>query len=257
MIRPLTSRFAELSGHTIVLVLATWMALLVPHAVQAQAIHAVTESTPYGYLRDGKPVGPANELVEMSLQRAGLSDYRISIYPWARSYDMALKEPNVLIYLIARTPPREALFKWAGEFIRIQYHFYKLKDRQDIVVRTLDDARTYSVGVMRDDVRHQYLQAKGFNKLVISGENIDNFRKLVSRQVQLVPLPDRDAAQLCEDTKFDCSGLERVYTLDELSTSLYMAYSRSTPDELVARTRSAFEKLKAEGVVKRLMDRRP
>jgi polar amino acid transport system substrate-binding protein len=233
------------------------MVLLAPWAARAQAIHAVTEATPYGYLRDGKPAGPANELVELSLQRAGLSDYRISIYPWARSYDLALKEPNVLIYLIARTPPREALFKWAGEFIRIQYHFYKLKDRQDISVRTLDDARNYSVGVMRDDVRHQYLQAKGFTKLVVSGENLDNFRKLLSRQVQLLPLPDRDAAQLCEDTKFDCSGLERVYTLDEMSTSLYMAYSRTTPDEVVARTKTAFDKLKAEGVVKRVMEQRP
>ena len=148
------------------------------------------------------------------------------------------------------------MFKWAGEFIRIQYHFYKLRDRPDIVVRSLDDARAYTVGVVRDDVRHQYLQARGFTRLVVSGQNLDNFRKLVNRQVHLVPLPEGDVAQMCELAAFDCGQLERLYTLDEITSSLQMAYSRSTPDAVVDRTRAAFQRLAAEGVVKRVMDRK-
>jgi polar amino acid transport system substrate-binding protein len=229
-------------------------ATLAAPAVHAQAVHAVSESTAYTYLQDGKPAGPAMELVELSLQKAGLSGYRVSIYPWARSYDLALKEPNVLIFLIARTPARESLFKWAGEFMRIQYHFYKLRDRRDITIKSLDDARAYTVGVMRDDVRHQYLQARGFNKLVVSGQPLDNFRKLLNRQVQIVPLPDADVAQMCEQAPFDCSRLERLYTLDEITSSLQMAYSLSTPDAVVERTRAAFQKLVAEGRVKRVME---
>lgn len=231
-------------------------ALLAWVPVRAQSVHVVSESTPYTYMQDGRPAGRAMELVELSLRQAGLADYRVNIYPWARTYDLALKEPNVLIFLIARTPAREPLFKWAGEFIKIQYHFYKLRDRADIVVRSLDDARAYTVGVMRDDVRHQYLQARGFTRLVVSGQNLDNFRKLVNRQVQLVPLPEGDVGQMCELAAFDCGQLERLYTLDEITSSLQMAYSLSTPDAVVDRTRVAFQKLAAEGVVKRVMDRK-
>lgn len=224
-----------------------------PAPAAAQTVRAVTEATTYTYLRDGRVSGPATQLVETALHNAGI-DHQINLYPWARAYDMAAKEPNVLIFLIARTPAREPLFKWAGEFMTIRYHLYKLKERQDIVVKTLEDARQYSTGVLRDDVRHQYLLSKGFTKLVVSSENLDNFRRLVNGQVQLVPMPESDVAQACAQTAVDCNRLERVYTLDEITSSVYMAYSRSTPDAIVKRTRVAFDKLKADGAVKKAME---
>lgn len=229
--------------------------LLASLAAQAQPLQVVTEHSPYSFVRDGRVAGVATEVVEASLREAGLRDYRIASYPWARAYDMALNRPNVLIYLIARTPAREQLFKWVGEFMPMEYHFYRLRERTDVTVRTLDDARRHAIGVTRDDLRHQYLRSKGFTRLVVSGENLDNFRKLLHGQVDLVPLPALDAQTLCAETRFDCSRLERVLTLDELTIGLYMAYSRSTPDATVARTRAAFEKLRAAGTVRALMAR--
>lgn len=228
--------------------------LSVPVA-QAQSIRAVTEATSYSFLKDGKVAGPATEVVELSLKRAGLTDYRINLYPWARSYDMALKESNVLIYLIARTPAREKQFKWAGEIMTIQYHFYKLKGRH-VVLKNLEDARDFTIGVMRDDVRHQYLKAKGFTRLVVSAQQEDNFSKLLSGQVDLVPLPDDDALFLCRETHFSCENLEKTITLDEMSSGLYMAYSSSTPDAIVERTQVAFEKLRTAGIIKKIMEKK-
>jgi polar amino acid transport system substrate-binding protein len=222
--------------------------------VAAEPIKAVTETSAFTYAKDGKVIGPASQIVETTLQRAGLTGYSMSLYPWARAYDMALREPNVLIYLIARTPAREDQFKWAGEFMRIDYHLYKLRSHKDIVVRNLEDAKSYTIGVMRDDVRHEYLQAQGFNKLVVSSQNADNFKKLVNGQVQLVPMPERDAMLLCEEAHVDCNSLEKIYLLNAMSTGIYMAYSKSTPDDIVQRTRSAFDKLKADGTVARLMN---
>lgn len=223
-------------------------------AAHAQAIRGVTEESGYTWLSAGRVLGPASEVVAATMQRAGFTDYRAGIYPWARAYDMALQEPNVLIFMIARTPQREDRFKWAGEFMRIEYHLYKLRTDTEVVVRTLQDAKAYSVGVMRDDVRQQYLQSQGFTRLVVSAQNGDNFRKLLHRQVQLVPMPERDVRQLCEESHIDCAVmLEKVYTLDALSTGLFMAYSKATPDDVVARTRAAFEKVKADGTLARLM----
>lgn len=219
----------------------------------AQSIRGVTEDSTYSYLSGGRVAGPVSEVVDATMQRAGFADYRAGIYPWARAYDMALQEPNVLIFLIARTPAREAQFKWVGEFMRLDYHLYKLRTDRDVVVRTLADARAYSIGVVRDDMRQQYLQAQGFTRLVVSAQNSESFRKLLNRQVQLVPLSERDAERFCEDAHVDFGLLERAYTLDGLSVGLYMAYSRSTADEVVLRTRSAYEKLKADGTVARLM----
>ncbi|MCB1974474.1 MAG: hypothetical protein KDE65_08450, partial [Burkholderiaceae bacterium] len=81
-----------------------WIFWVATAASQAQPIRAVTETTPYTYIEGDKVVGTATEVVELTLQRAGLKDYSVHLYPWARAYDMALKEPGVLIFLIARTP---------------------------------------------------------------------------------------------------------------------------------------------------------
>jgi len=231
-------------------------ASLLVTSLHAQTLKVVAEASSYVVLKDGKVAGPASEIVEASLQNAGLTDHRIGIYPWARAYDMALQEPNVLIYLIARTPARETQFKWAGEFMRLEYHLYKLRERQDIAVRKLEDARRYSIGVMRDDLRQQYLKDQGFERLITSSQNVDNFRKLLSGQVELVPLPESDAQAFCTEAGIPFAKLEKVLTLDALTTGIYMAYSKATPDETVARTKAAFDKLKADGTVGRLMNTR-
>jgi len=180
----------------------------------------------------------------------------VHLYPWARAYDMALKEANVLIFLIARTPARERQFQWAGEIMKIQYHLYRLKSHP-LDIGTLEAAKAYTIGVMRDDVRQQYLRAKGFERLVVSAQSLDNFRKLLRGQVDLVPLTTDDAASLCQQTGFDCANLVRVLTLDEASTGLYMAYSLQTPLDVVRRTQAAFDQLKSQGQVQRTMERTP
>ena len=229
---------------------------MVPAWCQAQTIQAVTEITPYTYVEGTKVAGTATEVVELTLQRAGLTDYTLRLYPWARAYDMALKEPGVLIFLIARTAARESQFRWTGEIMKIQYHLYRLKSRP-LNITTLESAKAYTIGVMRDDVRQQYLRSKGFERLVVSAQPLDNFRKLLRGQVDLVPLTTGDAGLLCQQAPFDCAGLERVLTLDEASAGLYMAYSLQTPPDVVQRTQQAFDRLKAEGVVQRIMERAP
>lgn len=232
-----------------------WIAFfigLLSAVAHAGPVRVVTEETAYSYLEDGKVSGPATEVVEATLKRAGLDGYLIGMYPWARAYDMALQEPDVLVYLIARTSEREALFRWVGEIMRIDYHFYKLRERDDIRVPNLEAAKDYRVGVLRDDVRHQYLQANGFAKIVVAAHNSDNFKRLLHGQVDLVPMPEQDMLTMCEEAGIDPASVERVFT-PNTSTQLYMAYSRQTDDGTVLRTQAAFERLQDEGEVTRIM----
>ncbi|GGJ98403.1 substrate-binding periplasmic protein [Pseudomonas matsuisoli] len=220
------------------------LAVFIAGPTHAERILAVTESSSYTYLENGKVSGPATRVVEATLQKAGLTDYEVTLYPWARAYDMALREPNVLIYVIARTPEREHLFKWVGKMDDTRPQFYKLADREDIHVGALEEASHYRVGVIRDDMRHQYLEQQGFERLVLSAQNSDSFRKLVNGQVDLLPLPEREARRLAVEANVDFSILQPVFSLDALSTQLYLAYSVSTSDAIVERTRQAFEQVR-------------
>ena len=234
-------------------VLTVSLLALICLQASAATLQVVTEDSSYSSLENGKVSGVASEIVEKTLARAGITDYHMALYPWARAYDMARLEPNVLIYPIIRSSEREPLFKWVGELDQVMPMFYKLRARRDIAVATLEDARHYSVGVVRDDSRQEYLESKGFNKMVVSATNLDNLRKLLSGQVALVPLPEREAREQCKDLNIAFEELEAVYTLDELSKGLYVALSAATPEDTVKRIAAAFAQLKDDGTVAKLL----
>jgi len=222
-------------------------------AAQADTLQVVTEDSSYSEFKDGKVVGVASEIVEKALAEAGITDYHMALYPWARAYDMARLEANVLIYPIIRSSEREPLFNWVGELDHVTPMFYKLRERRDVVVKDLQDAKNYTVGVVRDDSRQEYLEGKGFNRMVVSANNLDNLRKLISGQVALVPLPEREAREQCEDLHVAFEDLESVYTLDELSKGLYVALSLKTPQDTVKRITAAFAQLKDDGTLAKVM----
>ena len=234
-------------------VLATFLMLFVCLNAGAATLQVVTEDSSYSALDGDKVVGVASEVVELTLANAGITDYHMALYPWARAYDIARLEANVLIYPMIRSSAREGLFKWVGELEHVMPSFYKLRKRRDVRVTDLQDASHYTVGVVRDDSRQQYLEGKGFSRMVVSANNLDNLRKLISGQVELIPMPEREAREQCADLHIDFEDLESVFTLDELSKGLYVALSASTPDETVQRITAAFARLKQNGTVDRVI----
>lgn len=223
----------------------------------AQTIEALSEDSSYTYIHDGKVAGVGSQVVAALLTEAGLTDFHLAIYPWARAYDRALREPDVLIYPILRTPEREALFKWVGQLDWVVPALYRLRSTSGVRVASLQEARTYSVGVVRDDYREKYLRDEGFNRLVVSANNLENFNRLLNGQVQLVPMPERDARKLCADAHIPFETLEKAYTMDALTKESYIAFSRSTSDDVVLRAQAAFDQLKRSGEVKRLLEPSP
>jgi polar amino acid transport system substrate-binding protein len=107
---------------------------------QALKIKVVTEDTfPIQYLEKGQVLGPATDLVKSVLAEAGLP-YSIEVLPWARAYNIALNEPNTMIYSLARTEQREGLFQWIGSVMRLNYYLVgmeSLKLSQPITLESL------------------------------------------------------------------------------------------------------------------------
>jgi len=219
----------------------------------AEPLQVVTEDSSYSFLENGKVAGAASKIVEMTLARAGLDDYSMTLYPWARAYDIARLEPNVLIYPIIRSQEREPLFNWIGELEQLTQTFYRLRSRRDIVVNNLADAANYTVGVVRDDARQQYLESKGFHKMVVSANNMDNLRKLLNGQIVLLPMPEREAREQCAELHIPFEELESVYTLEGSSKALYIAMSASTPPQIVQRVTAAYKQLKDDGTVAKVL----
>jgi polar amino acid transport system substrate-binding protein len=193
----------------------------------------------------------STEVVQAVLKELQL-DVSIQVMPWARAYDLALRESNVLIYSIARTPERESLFQWVGTIAPTRWYLYSLADRP-IVLKSLSDARGHQIATVNRDVGEQYLLSQGFqmgDELQSSNKYEQNFRKLKVDHVELWISNELNALYLTRRYGEDPERLLiRSLELPELSRSgLSMAFSKETSTEIVERFRSGLEAIRRNGV---------
>ncbi len=219
---------------------------------------------PYQMQEKDRPLtGVSVELVRMMLKEAG-ADLKIEVYPWARAYSMAQRQENVMLFSILRNPQREKLFKWVDTLHPFHVNFYRLKNRPDIVVNTLDDARKYKIGVLRDDSRNIFLRSQGF------GGNLDevtldsqNIKKLFLGRIDLLPsdplvlsywfkVMSNDPASV---QKYDMKNVESIYHIAEADGENYVAMSPQTDDRVVKHFRRALNRVKTSPQYQQLLDK--
>ena len=227
------------------------------YSAHAQEVTIVTENyPPYHYEKNGAVVGQGTETVRAVLDVLNI-EANIEIYPWARAYYMALNNKNTLIYGIARTPQRENLFKWIGVSSPVRYCLFALTSRNDIHVNTLEDAKQYTIGTVRDDIIEQYLMENGFKireHIEPNSSYEANLKKLVNKRVDLWGLVDLTAYYLVKSNHYPKSIIKEVYCLKGISSEgAYMAFSRNTPDALVDRFREALKIIKEDGTYDRIL----
>ena len=229
------------------------------YSAHAQEIAIVTENyPPYHYEHNGVVVGQGTETVQAVLDVLNIKA-RIEIYPWARAYYMALHHKNTLIFGIARTTQRESLFKWIGVSSPVRYCLFALTSRNDIRVRTLEDAKRYKIGTVRDDIVELYLLQNGFQIRTNIEPNSSfeaNFKKLTNQRIDLWGVADLAAHYIAQSNRYPKSIIKEVYYLKTLSAGgAYMAFSKNTPDDLVDRFREALKKIKADGTYDRILSK--
>jgi polar amino acid transport system substrate-binding protein len=221
-------------------------------AVAGSDLRIVTEElAPYNMTQGGQITGMSTEVVQAVMKEVGVQA-PIHSMPWARAYDIALNDDNVLIYSITRTPQREKLFKWVGVIAPTHWYLFARADR-GLSLRTLDDARKLQVATVNEDVGEQYLASKGFaigKNLQSSNRYEFNYEKLKLGRVDLWIANELNALYLARQAGDDPERLMvRAFDLTELATDggLNMAFSVKTPDATVERFRKALETVRRNG----------
>ncbi|MEM8496608.1 MAG: hypothetical protein AAF542_01215 [Pseudomonadota bacterium] len=217
--------------------------LIVPIALSESAVSVMTEATPFTLQTEPVTVdGEATVFVKRVLERAQIN-YELSFIPWKRSYRYAQTRDNILIYPIARTKARSKDFIWIGKIIPINYYLFKLRERSDLKLASIDDARSLSIGVVNDHVHHEYLVSEGFSNIQPVNSSAQNLRKLLRKRIDLFPISAGGLLPLCAQISIDCKLLEPALALEDFSDGLYMAYSKNSDPHIVLRTQRAYEAL--------------
>lgn len=252
-------RIAAMSASIRYVLLAVSLAMFLPTAARAAGgIEVVTEEMPpYNMTENGKVTGFSTDIVRAVMKEAGI-DAPIQVMPWARAYDRALSVPNVLIYSIARTPEREALFEWVGPIAPTNWYIYSLAERP-VTLHSLEDARGQKIATVNMDVGQQFLLSRGFKmgtELQSTSRYENNYRMLKIEHVGLWISNELNAIYLMRQNGDDPEkALVRSLPLPELSSpeGLSLAFSKGTSPAIVERFRQALQTVRRNGTYDSVM----
>ncbi|WP_411836018.1 substrate-binding periplasmic protein [Pseudomonas chlororaphis subsp. aurantiaca] len=245
----------------LLLVLASASVLFAAGARAAQtpdtSLVLLTENfPPYNMAKNGKNFaqgeninGIAVDIVREMFKRAGIN-YSLTLrFPWERIYKLALEQPGYGVFVTARLPDREPLFKWVGP-IGPDDWILLARDDSKIALQSLEQARKYRIGAYKGDAIAETLAKQGLKPQVVLKDQ-DNARKLVGGQIDLWATGDPAGRYLARQE--GVTGLKTVLRFH--SAQLYLALNKEVPDETVARLQAALDQLREEGVVEEIMGR--
>ncbi len=205
-----------------------------------------TEFPPYQYIKNQMIDGVATEIVKEVIKTAHLKA-DIKVYPWARAYKIAQREPDVIIYSIGKTPEREKLFKWIGTIVPYNVYFWRLHDRKDIRINSLVEAKKYIAGGVVDDIKALELQKMGFESgknLELVGSDETNIKKLFAGRIDIMPYDELSFPYRVSMAGHDFSRLVRLIQIDSISHDLYVAASLQTSDDIVKKLQDSLTAFK-------------
>ncbi len=210
------------------------------------------EYPPVTFMKDGKITGFVTDMVREIIARQGIPD-NIRLTSWENAYNMALINPNVVLFSTERTEKREKLFQWVGPVGKNSAIFYAKKG-SGIRINSLDDVRKVAaIATTANWFTEQDLKNRGFKNLVSSPLPATNVKQLMSGEVQLSVLTDITAPEIVKSAGYRMDDLEPVFTLS--NTYFYIAMSVGTPVEEVAKWQSALDGLKADGTFEKIYRR--
>lgn len=203
------------------------------------------EQPPFNYAgADGVVTGQATDVVNNILSRLN-QKATIEVLPWNEGYNAAVAGPSVALYAAGRTDERETLFKWVGPITTFDYMLYT-KSGSDITLDSLEAAKKVTtIGVVKDDARHQFLLENHFTNINTCENDAECLRNLIAGKTDLWFGSSGNAAIIAEKEEIDPASFTAVYSVR--SVDLYIAFSKDTPDSVIASWQDALDAMKRDG----------
>ena len=203
------------------------------------------ENPPFNYFKGGVFTGSSTEVVREIMRRLGLPA-EIQVLTWARAYQLALTQPNVVLFSTARTREREDLFHWVGPIYNVRFGFYARRGSGPYPTCLADAKKVSAIATYKDDVREQLLKSMGFTNLDSSKSPTSNLKKLLAGRVDLWLYSNLGVPLIAKQIGINPEAVEFVLPFKD--TSVYIAISKGTPQAVVDQWQSTLDNMKREGI---------
>ncbi len=205
------------------------------------SLFVVTEDLPpLNYLENGTLKGHHTYLVQALLKLANI-DYSTAILPWARSYQIAQTQPNVLIYTINHTHARHEKFQWIAEFptkLSINYYALASSEFQNL---TLSELKKLRIGTEYNTANDEYVTSNGFLNISRVSHIRQTIGMLDRNRIDIVIASPGQVEEAAKEQGIKLSKLSNVGNAFVGKPSI--AVSLSTPLSTVKKLKEAYLQL--------------
>lgn len=222
-----------------------WIAVFSVQA--AEGLELVTEDDPpHNMIKGGKLVGIATEKIEEAFKRSAVPEH-MELMPWARAYQSALTQPGYCVFSAARTPEREASFKWVGPIAAMDWVLYA-RAGSPAKPGKLDEVRKETIGGYVQDVISVWLADQGYRVDAAPNDSANPKKLMMERINYWASSRPRATAMLAKDDL--AARIVPVLTFGH--TDLYLACNRATPDAQVRKLNEALKQMKDDGTAAKI-----
>lgn len=215
------------------------------NADDTAAVHLLTEEyPPLNFIEGEKITGQAAEVVEELIKRSEMrADIRL--VNWEEGYQAVLKNPDTALFSTSMTPQRKEHLQWVGPIAVLDTNLYALKG-SGTDIKILDDAkRVGKIATVADYYTEQILKKEGFTNLERCPSEEAALQKLLQGEVDLFVTNNTAMPALLKKAGASINDVQSAFTVSTDMT--YIAFSRSTPPDLVARWQEKLDEMKRDG----------
>lgn len=221
----------------------------------ARLTYLTENFAPFNYVENGELKGFSVELLKIIWKELDIKPKEIQVYPWARAYSILENQPDIVLFTTAKTKERAASFKWVGPITKnTRTAFIALKERR-IRIGSLDVAKKYRVGIIRNDAAEQVLLSSGFPKEKIEPVSRfeQNIKKIYVGRIDLIAYDEYSFYHIMKAKDLDQNDFETVYQFEE--TLPCFAFSKNVSDSLIQKFQHALIKIKQGDAFQELVDK--
>jgi len=230
--------------------------------IDSHCIKIYTEHYPPYNMEDenGNIIGSSVEVLEAVLKELKSTQTikkDVKLRSWAKSYKVAQKVKNAMVFSTTRTASRENLFKWVGPIATATVGVVALKSK-NIAINKVSDLNKYKIGAVLADVGETLLLDKGVDKKniqYVKGEDAINisFNKMLKNRIDMFAYNLNVAFANAKMAGFDVNKFEIVHTLKV--GEQYFAFNKDTDDNVIKSWQNALDTIKKNGTYQKIQNR--
>ena len=231
----------------------SWLLLLYSCMLHAYDVRVYTEILePHQYYNDdGELTGYSVEVVNKMFELTG-DRLNLEVLPWARAYQKILREPDTMIFSIARTTSREDLFHWVGTLSTERVFFWGHKVEFPQPFKHLDEVKIFSIAATLEANPEQFLTRNQFPQVYRLSSQSQVLKMLFNHRVDLVVYNTLGIKLYAEQNGRDFSAIAPLFEVEELNSELSVAFNKQSNEQLVSRYQVALQELYRNGTIRKL-----